>query len=208
MDTPTSISLVRHGQVHNPEDLYYGRLPGFHLSGTGRLGAAAAAEALHDRDVAAIYSSPLLRARQTAEIICSSHPDLNVELADLLLDVDSPFDGRHVDEVAARDWNVYDGVGPEYEQPEDVLERTRRFVAQIRRDHPGQHVVAVTHKEPILLTLLWSKAKPLTNEAKRSLPSLGFPKNSPVPGSITTLIYSTVSADETPRIEYEEPKAR
>jgi broad specificity phosphatase PhoE len=207
METETLISFVRHGQVHNPKDLYYGRLPGFHLSDEGRRQAEAAAEALRDRDIAAVYSSPLVRARQTAEIICSLHPGLTLQFSDLLLDVHSPFDGRPVDEVAARDWNVYTGVGPEYEQPEDVLERVRQFVAEIRRNYSGEHVVAVTHKEPILLMLLFSRGKPLTPEAKRSLPSLGFPQDSPVPGSIFTFVYGTTAGDELLRTEYAQPGA-
>ncbi len=96
METETLISFVRHGQVHNPKDLYYGRLPGFHLNDRGRLQAEATAEALRDRDIATVYSSPLVRARQTAEIICSPHPGLTLQFSDLLLDVHSPFDGRLV----------------------------------------------------------------------------------------------------------------
>ena len=41
MTNPTSISFVRHGHVHNPENIVYGRLPGFRLSDLGRRGAQA-----------------------------------------------------------------------------------------------------------------------------------------------------------------------
>ncbi len=50
----TRISLVRHGLVHNPDQLYYGRLPGFRLAEKGRAQAAAAGRALATESVAAI----------------------------------------------------------------------------------------------------------------------------------------------------------
>ncbi|HMM43059.1 MAG TPA: histidine phosphatase family protein, partial [Thermomicrobiales bacterium] len=65
----TTILFVRHTEVENPDGLLYGRLPGFRLSDAGRRHAERVAGAIAGRDIAAIYSSPLLRARQTAAII-------------------------------------------------------------------------------------------------------------------------------------------
>ena len=57
--------MVRHAHVHNPQDILYGRLPRFRLSPEGRTQAEILARFLSTRDTAAIYTSPLLRARQT-----------------------------------------------------------------------------------------------------------------------------------------------
>ena len=63
----TTIHLVRHGEVHNPDDIYYGRIPGYRLSERGREQAAAAGKFLAKRRLAAIYASPQQRAQETAE---------------------------------------------------------------------------------------------------------------------------------------------
>lgn len=63
----TVIHLVRHGEVENPAGILYGRLPGYHLSPAGREMARAAARYLAGHDVAAVFSSPLERATETAE---------------------------------------------------------------------------------------------------------------------------------------------
>src|ERR1700749_956648 len=62
----TIVHLLRHGEVYNPEHVLYGRLPNFHLSDNGRLMADAAADYFAERDVAAVFASPLERAQETA----------------------------------------------------------------------------------------------------------------------------------------------
>ena len=66
MAETTVVHLLRHGEVHNPSGILYGRLPGYHLSATGRLMAAAAADFFAERPVVAVFSSPLERAVETA----------------------------------------------------------------------------------------------------------------------------------------------
>ena len=62
------IHLVRHGEVHNPEGVLYGRLPNFGLSDLGHKMAAAAAEEIKSqgRRITALYCSPLQRTRESA----------------------------------------------------------------------------------------------------------------------------------------------
>ena len=67
------VHLVRHGEVENPDGLVYGDLPGFNLSETGQTQAREAAARLAASPLAAIWSSPLQRALQTAEAIAASH---------------------------------------------------------------------------------------------------------------------------------------
>ena len=62
----TTVHMLRHGEVHNPGAVLYGRLPGFRLSEDGQQMARDAAEALQDRDITVVIASPLQRAQETA----------------------------------------------------------------------------------------------------------------------------------------------
>jgi len=77
------VLLVRHGEVLNPHRVVYADLPGYGLSARGAAQAAATADHVATAPVAAVVSSPLLRARQTAQAIAKPH-GIEVELdADL-----------------------------------------------------------------------------------------------------------------------------
>ena len=66
----TTIYLLRHGEVHNPEGIIYGRLPGYRLNEVGRGQVRTAGEFLAERGpFDALITSPLERARESAGII-------------------------------------------------------------------------------------------------------------------------------------------
>src|SRR5947209_8696703 len=65
--TRTVVHLLRHGEVHNPQHVLYGRLPGFRLSDVGEQMAQTVAKALAGRDITVVRASPLERAQQTAQ---------------------------------------------------------------------------------------------------------------------------------------------
>ena len=67
-----TVHLLRHGEVHNPDHVLYGRLPGFRLSELGERQAVAAATWLARRDIAYLVASPLERAQQTAAPLASA----------------------------------------------------------------------------------------------------------------------------------------
>src|SRR5712691_1408091 len=73
----TTIWLARHGEAHNPHGLLYGRLPRVRLTPEGRRQAHALADFLAPRPLAAIYSSPMLRARRTAEAVLATRADVS-----------------------------------------------------------------------------------------------------------------------------------
>ena len=62
----TVVHVMRHGEVHNPEGLLYGRLPDYHLSDRGRAQAQTVADWLAGRDIVYVVASPLERAQETA----------------------------------------------------------------------------------------------------------------------------------------------
>jgi probable phosphoglycerate mutase len=67
MSTPdTVVHLLRHGEVHNPQGILYGRRDGFHLSELGQKMAQRVADVAGERDITHMVSSPLERAQETA----------------------------------------------------------------------------------------------------------------------------------------------
>ncbi len=200
--TPTRISLIRHGHVKNPDDIFYGRLPGFKLDSNGQQEAAQAAEALKSWKFDSVYSSPMLRARQTANEILKFHPQLKLKISSLITEVYSSFQGQPSKMLAPYLWDVYAGKDPKYEQPEDVTQRTQKFIQRIRKCHYGQHAAAVTHGDVILFAIFRAKKIPATAANKLNLNKLGILKDYPATGSITTLAYQTSDIDEIPKVSY------
>lgn len=205
MPMETRISFVRHGRVHNPQAVFYGRLPRFGLSERGRQEAQAAAAVLGDEPLAAVFSSPLLRARQTAREIVRARagPGGPVRLSRLLLEVKTPWEGKPSEAVRARADDVYTGAGPGYEQPADVLARVLRFVARTRQRFPGLHTVAVTHGDPIAFLVLWCGGREVIPANKTRLAPLGIAGGYPATGSVTTLAFATEDPGERPRVSHQ-----
>ena len=84
MTVQTTVHVMRHGEVYNPEGILYGRLPGYRLSEKGQAQAQAVADVLADHDIVLVVASPLQRAQETAAPIAARH-HLSVETdADLI----------------------------------------------------------------------------------------------------------------------------
>jgi len=201
----TRISLVRHASVHNPSNIFYGRLPGFSISKKGRLEAVRTARALKDLTIDEIISSPLLRCRQTATEIHKYHHHLKLRQSSLITEVLTPFQGKSEDLVHSRNGDVYSGTNANYEQPEDILHRVRKFLFRIRRAFHGKHVVAVTHGDIIFFMILWASHLSTTPLNKKKFKTLGILTEYPAVSSITTFSYSTSTKDERPSIAYFNP---
>ena len=202
---PTRLTFVRHGSVHNPEKVLYGRLPGFHLSPKGLEEARAVAAALRNQALAAVFSSPMLRARQTAKQILVFHDSITLQVSKLLNEVHTPYEGRASREVDALGGDFYTGAPPPFEQPRDVVDRIRQFIDGIRKRYRGQQIAAVTHGDNITFTLLWIKGLPLEPRFKRNLLATGIPDLYPATASMTTLVYRTAAQDEHPQVYYSRP---
>lgn len=202
----TKISLVRHGLVHNPDEVYYGRLPGFRLAELGREQAAATGRALALEDVSAVYHSPMQRAVETATIVrsfCATDAPL-IECG-LLNEIYSPYDGRTVEEMDRMDWDFYGINDPNYEQPEQILARMLKFFDQAREQHPGQHVVGVSHADPIAFAVVWAGGLPLTAEQRKRLVECGVPDNYPSPASISTFTFADTEERKLIDFRYQSP---
>lgn len=164
----TTILLCRHSEVLNPGNLFYGRLPKFGLSENGRILAENLAECLSREPVAALYSSPLLRARQTTRIIQKYHLELPIRTSTDLLELFSSWQGTPWTQLGGK--RFYDPpCDPGDESVLDIATRMHRFVLKSVRRHPGKTIVAVSHSDPILILLMHLLGKPLTeDEIKRN----------------------------------------
>ncbi|GAA4877567.1 histidine phosphatase family protein [Serinicoccus chungangensis] len=149
----TLVHVVRHGEVHNPERILYGRLPGYHLSDLGQQMARATADHLADRDVRRVVSSPLERARETAQPIAAAH-DLEVDLDERLLESGNAFEGQRVDRrmlADPRHWPLYvNPFRPSWGEPyAEIATRMRAGLDALRAQVKGYEGVMVSHQLPI-----------------------------------------------------------
>jgi broad specificity phosphatase PhoE len=198
----TTIILVRHADVHNPNDIVYGRLPRFRLSALGKAEAGRTAAALRAAPLATLYSSPQLRARQTARVIAAPHPGLDIHVTRLLAEVLTTWQGVPNSDMAAGQFNFYDPLhDPGDESLEDIARRMVRWIALMLRRHPGAVVAGVSHGDPLMVVRLLFGGQALT------LANLRRPEDYPTKGSITRLVFEGVG-DPTNlpvQVRYEDP---
>lgn len=154
----TRVHLVRHGEVHNPNHIVYGLLPGWNLSEHGADQAKAAAQLLADRDsVAAIYSSPLQRAVATAEFI-SDETGAPIAVDERLIEwrLGEHWGGLTWADVRAKRQSEFDTY---INSPESIdyidesllrlAERMAGAIGEIARKHAGTTVAIISHSDPI-----------------------------------------------------------
>jgi broad specificity phosphatase PhoE len=201
----TRITLIRHGHVHNPGNIIYGRLPGFGLSDMGRRQAEAAALHLKATQLSRLFTSPQQRAAETAEIVCRHHDDLDPKLTPLMDETDCFFEGHPAEEVEARGWDLYTGVVGNFETPEDIAERGARFITECRLAYAHAHTAVVTHGDVIAFTVLHAMRDVVHVSRKRTLAQYGIHDAYPATASLTTLIYNSTDPDEVPSITYVRP---
>jgi broad specificity phosphatase PhoE len=167
MAEKTVVHLLRHGEVHNPQGVIYGRLPGYQLSDRGRQMAVAAADFFSERPVVAVFSSPLQRAVETATPVAER---LGLEII--------------IDERLIEPWNHFEGmqfgVGdgsllrpahwpalrnpfkPSWGEPyREVVDRVSAVMERAREAAAGQEAVCVSHQLPIWVTRRNAEARHL-----------------------------------------------
>lgn len=202
---PIQIHLVRHGEVHNPQQILYGRLPRFRLNEQGRQQAQHAGRYLKGLGIDAVFSSPMLRARQTTQEILKYYSNSKLRISSLLNEVCTSYEGRPGAEVDALDGDVYTGADACFEQPEDIVNRTQKFIRRMQKQYPQGQVAAITHGDVITFMVLWARGFDLTPKNKTRLLQAGYPVSYPAHASITTLIYPSANMDEKPQIHYTRP---
>jgi len=197
------VHLVRHGHVHNPEGVLYGRMPEFRLSAAGERMAEATARSLagSGRDIARVISSPLLRAQQTAGAIGAAL-GLPVETDDRLIEAGNLWEGRRIHPVArlALDprtlWRVRNPCRPSWGEPyADQRDRVMAAVLDAAKAEPTRETVMVSHQLPIWVARLAAEGRRLAHNPSVRECALA---------SVTSL---TVEDGKIVGVEYSEPAA-
>lgn len=188
--------MVRHADVYNPRNILYGRLPRFRLSSRGQEQAERSAKFLSSRPLAAVYTSPLLRARQTAAALTQYHPGARVHVARGLLEVRTAYQGEP-NSILKPGFSFYEPKRDEADESmEDVWNRMRAFLDRVARLHAGRTVAAVSHADPITILRVGLLGLPMTVE---SLHRVVYAERASVteivlrPGTSATLTYFNVA---------------
>jgi broad specificity phosphatase PhoE len=204
--TTLTLHVIRHGEVHNPDKILYGRLPHFGLSDSGQAQARAAGAALQNLRLAAIYASPMQRAQETAQAIAAAQtPPLPIHTDERLNEILTPHQGRPLAELELTSFDLYTGIQPPYESPADIQRRLLDFVAAMRQQHPGEQIAAVTHGDNVVTLFLYAQQQSNAAMGRNQLEGFGLPERYPATASILTLTYHTTAAAEIPQVHYQRP---
>lgn len=191
----TTILLVRHADVHNPNQIVYGRLPRFGLSTGGLAQAEMTAKALADEQIAAFYSSPMLRARQTTRLLAQYHPGVPIHYSTLLTEVGTSWQGTRWADMA-KDVNLYEPrKSSTDESMEDVANRMERLVRRLVKQYAGRTVACISHADPIMIAKVRLLGRELTLQNIRE-------PDYPERASVTRL---TFTPDATMEVSYASP---
>lgn len=152
------IIFLRHGQAkNNTERILAGRTEGIPLTDTGIKQSEHTAQLIEEMNISTIYSSPIERAKHTAEIV-GKHNSIDVRIDERLIELDmGKFTGMPYDQIFKSHGNVFmkfyndeleiahNGV----ETFSDVKKRIIGIVNHIIEEHPDENVLLVTHMDPI-----------------------------------------------------------
>lgn len=194
----SQIHLVRHGEVHNPSRVLYGRIPGFGLSELGRRMAEAAAAELVEResDVTRVIASPLQRTQESAAPIASAFK-LRIETDERLIEPFNHFEGSRMSRALRnpRNWAaVMNPRRPSWGEPyASIAERMLAAIDDAWQSTESGAVALVSHQLPIWMVHSSLLGIPLHHDPRKRRCSLS---------SITTLEHNGRRFAE---VDYDEP---
>lgn len=193
--------LLRHGEVHNPQGILYGRLPDFHLSDLGHRMAERAAGFFAGRAVSHVVSSPLERAQETAAVTAAAL-DLEVHVDERVTEAGSYFEGKTfgVGDGALWHplvwWRLRNPFQPSWGEPyARVAGRMLTAAGAAREAARGRESVIVSHQLPVWVTRCAAEGRRFVHDPRRRECALA---------SITSITYL---GDVVESVAYTEPAA-
>ena len=176
----TVVHLLRHGEVHNPEGVLYGRLPGFRLSDRGLAMADRVAEHLvaTGADLALVVASPLERAQQTARPTAEAL-GLDVGTDERLVEAGNQFQGLTVgvgDGALGKPrhwWKLRNPMVPSWGEP--YVEQAARMHAaadEARVRAEGREALLVSHQLPSWVARLSAEGRRYLHDPRKRQCSL------------------------------------
>jgi broad specificity phosphatase PhoE len=195
----TTVHLLRHGEVHNPGKVLYGRLPGFLLSTDGEAMAEKAAAWFLGKDVTHLVSSPLERAQQTAAPLAGAL-SLPVAIDERLIEAGNAFEGLRVGvgdgilRAPQHWWRLRNPFRPSWGEPYvEIAARMLSAVEAARDAARGHEAVLVSHQLPIWTLRLHVEGRRYVHDPRRRQCGLA---------SVTSLTYD---GDRITAVHYAEP---
>ena len=171
--TRTVVHLLRHGEVHNPAKVLYGRLPGFRLSDAGLGMADKAAAWFVDRDVTHLVSSPLERVQQTAAPL-AERLSLPVVIDERVIEAGNSFEGMVMSGSAGvfraprNWWKLRNPLEPSWGEPYvEIAARMLSAVEAARDAARGHEAVLVSHQLPIWTLRLHVEGRRYAHDPRR-----------------------------------------
>ena len=197
---------MRHGEVHNPEGILYGRIAGYHLSELGHRMAAAAADQFAGHPVTKLYASPLQRAQESAQPWAEAF-GLDITTDERLIEPHNKFEGKKFEfgpQVLTRpqSWPwVLNPFKPSWGEPfASVADRMLAAIEDAHASVDDGEVVMVSHQMPIVMVQRFLSGRRLYHDPRKRRCSLS---------SVTTLALRD-PAEEGPRfveVNYQDPAA-
>lgn len=164
-----TILLIRHGETdYVKKKLLAGRIPGIHLNENGQRQATQLAEALRAIPIAAIYSSPLERALETANPIADGR-DIQIQPVPGLMDTDiGEWQGAELKKLRKLpEWKQVQQAPSRFRFPggDSFVEQQARLIAEVERiahlHNPNDLVALVFHADPIKMVMAYYLGMPL-----------------------------------------------
>jgi broad specificity phosphatase PhoE len=197
--TTTTVHLIRHGEVHNPEGVLYGRRDGYHLSDLGRQMAQRVADTMGDRDIVHMRTSPLERAQETAAPLATVL-GLTPVIDPRLIESSNVFEGKrfgHGDNALRKPstWiHLWNPLKPSWGEPyKEVVPRMLAAAYDARDAAAGHEAVVVSHQLPIWISRLALEKRSFLHDPRKRECTLC---------SVTSLQFS---GDDLVAISYSEP---
>lgn len=200
----TRVHLVRHGEVHNPDGILYGRLEGYRLSDRGNLMGQRLAEhfTTAPADVVHLVASPLQRAQETIAPLAAAL-DLPVHTDERVIEADSVFEGldlapRPAQLAHPRYWRyMINPFLPSWGEPfREQVARMTSAIRDARAAAEGHDAVIVSHQSPIWMTRMALEGRTFVRDPRKrecrlaSVTTLTFDD-----GTLVGLDYSEPCAD-------------
>jgi broad specificity phosphatase PhoE len=196
------VHVVRHGQVHNPGGVLYGRAPGYGLSELGQQMAERLGEYFADAPLVHLVSSPLQRAQETMAPIAARHPELEVHIDDRVIEAANVFEGKSFgkrNEILLRPtswWAIRNPLKPSWgEAYTSIVARMRAALLDAASHAIDGEALVVSHELPIWMARSWAEGRRLVHDPRRREARLA---------SVTTF---TFSGRHLMRVDYAEPCA-
>ncbi|MBA2638610.1 MAG: histidine phosphatase family protein [Nocardioidaceae bacterium] len=197
----TVVHLLRHGEVHNPAGILYGRLPGYHLSELGVQMAARAAAWFGGRDITHLVSSPMERAQETAAPTAEAFGVAPV-IDERVIEAGNQFEGETfgVGDGVLRHpavwWRLRNPWRPSWGEPyAQIAARVLAAAADARDAARGHEAVIVSHQLPVWIARCAVEGRRYLHDPRRRQCALA---------SVTSLTYAD---DLLQTVAYSEPAA-